>query len=158
MICGMGINTKYKDSLFSFLFSDPDVLRELYCAPEGVSLPTSFLGRYSHHHQYLKRRAFHRQGQRYFLGVKPYPEETILKLSDMYEDGGSLGLSEGRPALELMVKVINIKQGKNEGIVKKSKTLSGYSAFVGKVQENETGGMERKEAIGEAIRGQGSSH
>ena len=35
----MGANTKYKDSVFSFLFSDPDLLRELYCALEGVTLP-----------------------------------------------------------------------------------------------------------------------
>jgi len=35
----MGANTKYKDSVFSFLFSDPDILRELYCALEGVTLP-----------------------------------------------------------------------------------------------------------------------
>ena len=35
----MTVNTKYKDSIFSFLFSDPDLLRELYCALEGVSLP-----------------------------------------------------------------------------------------------------------------------
>ena len=35
----MNANTKYKDSVFSFLFSDPDVLRELYCALEDVSLP-----------------------------------------------------------------------------------------------------------------------
>ena len=35
----MGVNTKYKDSVFSFLFSDPDLLRELYCALEGVTLP-----------------------------------------------------------------------------------------------------------------------
>jgi hypothetical protein len=35
----MGANIKYKDSVFSFLFSDPDLLRELYCALEGVSLP-----------------------------------------------------------------------------------------------------------------------
>ena len=34
----MGANTKYKDSVFSFLFSDPDKLRELYCALEGVTL------------------------------------------------------------------------------------------------------------------------
>ena len=32
-------NTKYKDSVFSLLFSDPDLLRELYCALEGVTLP-----------------------------------------------------------------------------------------------------------------------
>jgi len=36
----MGANTKYKDSVFSLLFSDPDLLRELYCALEGISLPT----------------------------------------------------------------------------------------------------------------------
>ena len=35
----MGANTKYKDSVFSFLFSDPDQLRELYCALENVTLP-----------------------------------------------------------------------------------------------------------------------
>ena len=35
----MKANTKYKNSVFSFLFSDPDVLRELYCALKGVSLP-----------------------------------------------------------------------------------------------------------------------
>jgi len=36
----MGANTKYKDSVFSLLFSDPDLLRELYCALEGVALPS----------------------------------------------------------------------------------------------------------------------
>ncbi|MDR2702268.1 MAG: Rpn family recombination-promoting nuclease/putative transposase [Spirochaetaceae bacterium] len=36
----MGANIKYKDSVFSFLFSDPDLLRELYGALEGVSLPS----------------------------------------------------------------------------------------------------------------------
>jgi hypothetical protein len=35
----MGTNAKYKDSVFSFLFSDPDVLRELYCALDNVTLP-----------------------------------------------------------------------------------------------------------------------
>ena len=35
----MAVNIKHKDSLFSFLFSDPDVLRELYCALEGITLP-----------------------------------------------------------------------------------------------------------------------
>ena len=35
----MTINTKYKSSVFSLLFSDPDTLRELYCALEGIALP-----------------------------------------------------------------------------------------------------------------------
>jgi len=29
----------YKDSVFSTLFNDPGLLRELYCALEGVTLP-----------------------------------------------------------------------------------------------------------------------
>ena len=36
----MGANTKYKDSVFSLLFSDPDVLRELYSTLEGITLPS----------------------------------------------------------------------------------------------------------------------
>jgi len=35
----MKTNKKFKASVFSSLFSDPDILRELYCALEGVSLP-----------------------------------------------------------------------------------------------------------------------
>ena len=34
----MGMNTKYKDSLFAWLFSDPVTLRELYSAIKGVPL------------------------------------------------------------------------------------------------------------------------
>jgi len=35
----MDANIKFKDSVFSLLFSDPDLLRELYCALENVTLP-----------------------------------------------------------------------------------------------------------------------
>ena len=35
----MKVNTKFKDSVFTMLFSEPDMLRELYCAIRGVSLP-----------------------------------------------------------------------------------------------------------------------
>jgi hypothetical protein len=35
----MGANRSYKDSVFSLLFNDPETLRELYCALEGVALP-----------------------------------------------------------------------------------------------------------------------
>ncbi|MCL2601819.1 MAG: Rpn family recombination-promoting nuclease/putative transposase [Treponema sp.] len=35
----MHSNIKYKDSVFSLLFSKPELLRELYCALEGVELP-----------------------------------------------------------------------------------------------------------------------
>jgi hypothetical protein len=35
----VNVNKEYKDSMFSRLFSDPDVLRELYSAIAGVELP-----------------------------------------------------------------------------------------------------------------------
>ena len=35
----MKTNREYKNSVFTFLFSDPDLLRELYCALEDVTLP-----------------------------------------------------------------------------------------------------------------------
>ncbi|MCL2706009.1 MAG: Rpn family recombination-promoting nuclease/putative transposase, partial [Spirochaetaceae bacterium] len=37
----MNINNKYKDSVFTTLFNDPELLRELYCALEGVTLPAN---------------------------------------------------------------------------------------------------------------------
>ena len=35
----MNINNKYKNSVFTTLFDDPALLRELYCALEGITLP-----------------------------------------------------------------------------------------------------------------------
>jgi len=35
----MNTNRNHKDSVFSFLFSNPDILRELYSAIEGVAIP-----------------------------------------------------------------------------------------------------------------------
>ena len=35
----MDANRNFKDSVFTTLFNDPDLLRELYCALEGITLP-----------------------------------------------------------------------------------------------------------------------
>ncbi|MCL2808456.1 MAG: Rpn family recombination-promoting nuclease/putative transposase, partial [Treponema sp.] len=35
----MEANRNFKDSVFTTLFNDPDILRELYCALEGITLP-----------------------------------------------------------------------------------------------------------------------
>ena len=35
----MSVNRKLKNNVFTILFDDPDLLRELYCALGGVSLP-----------------------------------------------------------------------------------------------------------------------
>jgi len=204
----MGANTKYKDSVFSFLFSEPDKLRELYCALEGVTLSHDvpvkintltdvlFMERINDisfeiggklvvliEHQstinpnialrllmYIARvyeKIIDRKiiygtqiqnlpRPEFFVlynGLAEYPDEKIIKLSDAYESTASLGLPEKTsPALELVVKVINIKQGRNEGIVNKCKTLAGYSAFVGKVQEFEKEKLSREEAIKKAVK------
>ena len=204
----MGANTKYKDSVFSFLFSDPDLLRELYCALEDVTLPDDvpitintlhdvlFLDRVNDisfeiggklviliEHQstinpnmalrllmYIARVYEKIIGDRniysskpvpiprpeFFVlynGAAPFPDEKTLKLSDMFEKTGSLGLPEKEiAALELAVKVVNINHGKNEALVKKCKTLAGYSAFVAKVREFEKECGDKTEAMKRAVR------
>ena len=202
----MGTNKKYKASVFSFLFSDPDILRELYCALEGVSLPPDtpvtintlqdvlYMDRMNDisfeiggklvvlvEHQstinpnmalrlliYIARvyekiidnKTIYGTKQvtiprpEFFVlynGTAPYPDEKIIKLSEMFEDAASLGLPCKMPALELEVKVLNINQGRNEGIVKNSRTLASYSAFVGKVQEYVKSGKDRQEAMRAAV-------
>jgi hypothetical protein len=202
----MGANTKYKDSVFSFLFSDPDVLRELYCALEDVTLPPDvpvnintlsdvlFLDRVNDisfeiggklvvliEHQstinpnmalrllmyiarvyekiigdkniYATRSIPLPRPEFYVLynGSAPYPAEKTIKLSGSFEDTASLGLPDGVPALELVVKVININAGMNDAIVKRCQTLFGYSVFVGKVREYEKESNDLKAAMKQAI-------
>jgi hypothetical protein len=202
----MGVNTKYKDSVFSLLFSDPNLLRELYCALEGVTLSADvpvvintlqdvlFLDRINDisfeiggklviliEHQstinpnmalrllmYIARvyekiigdkniygsRLIPVPRPEFFVlynGIAPYPDERVLKLSDSFEKAASLGLPENA-ALELTVKVLNINQGKNEGIVRKCKILAQYCAFVTKVREFEKECGDRTEAMKRAIR------
>jgi hypothetical protein len=204
----MPANTKYKDSVFSLLFSDPDVLRELYCALEGITLPADtpvtintlrdalFMDMINDisfeiggklvvliEHQstinpnmalrllmyiarvyekiigdrniYASRRIRIPRPEFFVLynGVEPYPDEQILKLSDMFEQTASLGLTEKEiAALEVIVRVININVGKNAGIVQKCKTLAGYSAFIAKVREFEKEYAGKTEAMKQAVR------
>jgi len=204
----MGANTRYKDSVFSFLFNNPDILRELYCALEDVTLPEDipvtintlqdvlFMDRVNDisfviggklviliEHQssinpnmalrllmYIARvyekivgdkniyksKEIRLPRPEFFVlynGKEPCPDKEELRLSDAFEKNGLSGiLDKGSPTLELTVKVLNINQGKNEGMVKKCRTLAEYSAFVDKVREyqKECGNLE--EAIKKAIK------
>jgi predicted transposase YdaD len=203
----MGVNTKHKDSLFSFLFSKPDVLRELYCALEGVTLSpdvpvtintlqdvifkdkvndvsfeidgklvillehqstinpnmalrlllyiTRVYEKIIKDQKIYSKRLVHIPRPEFFVlynGVSPYPDEATLKLSDAFESAGSLKIAEKAPALELVVKVININQGKNVGIAGKCKMLAEYSAFIGKVRKYENEGHGIDEAMKMAIK------
>jgi hypothetical protein len=200
----MGLNKQYKDSVFSLLFSDPDILRELYGALCGVPLDPSipitintlegalFMERINDisfeiahklvillEHQstinpnmalrllmYIARIYEKLIDNRkiysakkiplprpefivLYNGVGQYPDESTLKLSESFEQSGLPVLSAG--SLELVVKVYNINEGHNEGIIRRSEKLRGYSTFIGKVREFEHGGVEKEGAIKEAV-------
>jgi len=203
----MNANTKYKDSLFSSIFSDPALLRELYCALEGVALPPDvpvtintlqdvlFMERINDisfeiggklviliEHQstinqnmalrllmYIARvyekivsdkniyasRPIPLPRPEFFVlynGLSPYPDEKVLKLSEVFETAASLGIPEKEiPSLELVVRVININQGRNEDIVKKCKALNGYCAFVEKVRQYKKEGNNKDDAMERAV-------
>jgi hypothetical protein len=216
----MSVNRKYKDSVFSLLFSDPGRLRELYGAIRGIVLPPdipltintlegvlyrTFLNDLSFElakklvilieHQSsinpnMALRLFMYMAEVYgkiipdrslyrrkrlmiprpefivlYNGIEPYPDETLLKLSDAFEEAESLGISaEMPPGLELRVKVYNINQGRNQAVQRRSRQLTEYSAFIARVRECEAqaaGGRkpplklsdrEREDAMREAVR------
>ena len=64
----MSINRKFKDSVFTALFNDPDLLRELYSALGGVSLPPDVPVSINTLENVL------------YNGMKPYPDVSVLKL------------------------------------------------------------------------------
>jgi predicted transposase/invertase (TIGR01784 family) len=204
----MKTNNKYKNSVFTLLFSDPVLLRELYCALGGVCLPPDtpvnintldnvlFMGKYNDisfeiggklvvliEHQstinpnmalrllmyigrvyekiidnkkaYWKNRLFIPQPEFFVLynGAEPFPDQKIYRLSDSFEKLEKLGLEEkSSPALELVVKVININDGRNREIVNRCKELFEYGTFVAKTRSlfEILGDME--EAVREAIK------
>ena len=81
-----------------------------------------------------------------YNGTREQPATWEMKLSDAFMDG------TGRPALELVVKVININESSNHPVLSKSPTLRGYSRLVSLVRENLNRGLSRDEAIAAAIK------
>jgi len=204
----MKANRKYKASVFSALFSDPDLLRELYCALEGVSLAPDvqvsintlenvlYMDLYNDisfeiggklivlvEHQStvnpnlalrlflyaarvlektIKGKKIYSEKKlsipwpEFFVlynGEKPYPDEIVLRLSDLFYKPYELGLPEKvNPLLELEVKVININEGKNEAIVNRCKKLSEYSIFIAKARSLKKEFTNKEEAINEVIK------
>ena len=190
------------------LFSDPDLLRELYCALENVNIPPDIpviinslkdvlymdmLNDISFvignklvvliEHQstinpnmalrllmYIARvyekiiedkgiytsKALSIPRPEFFVlynGKDPYPDEQVLKLSDLFENLEELGLPDKlKPALELEVRVLNINEGRNSGIVKGCRKLFEYSAFIAKIREFEKELGDKSEAMKKAIK------
>ena len=82
-----------------------------------------------------------------YNGTKKFPNMKKLKLSASYFDKVN-----SANQLELTATVYNINSGYNEKILNRSKSLNGYSLFVGKVRENQKNGMDDKEAMKEAVK------
>jgi len=187
----MNINAEYKSSVFSLLFSDPEAVRELYSAIEGVVLPPDtsidintlsgvlymeqindlsfIIGNilvvimehqssinpnmplrlliYIAHiyEKIIDRKLLYRTKLEkiptpefivLYNGKEPYPDRSTLRLSDAFKEVCDLlGVETPAPSLELVVQVYNINNGHNAEILEKSRTLNGYSVFVGKVRE-----------------------
>ncbi|MDR0597745.1 MAG: Rpn family recombination-promoting nuclease/putative transposase [Treponema sp.] len=202
----MTVNRAYKDSVFSLLFNNPETLRELYNALEGVTLPPDlpitintlddalFMERVNDlsfacpdrlvvifEHQstvnpnmplrclmYLARLYEKIIDNRdvyksklltiprpvcfvLYNGPADYPDEIRLKLSDAMADLTELGYT-GPPDLELTVRMININKGHNDELVRRSKTLHGYSEFIGKARECEQELGSREEGVKAAVK------
>jgi hypothetical protein len=64
-----------------------------------------------------------------YNGKAPQPDETVLRLSDAVMSRDILG------GLELTVRVLNVNAEHNRSILRKSKTLGDYAAFIAKVRE-----------------------
>jgi len=201
------VNRKFKNSVFSFIFSNPDVLRELYCALEGITLKQDvpvvintledvlfmdmindisfeiggklvvLIEHQSTINPNMALRLLMYAGRVYekiineekiysstkisiprpeffvlYNGVKPFPDEETIKLSELFESTESLGISKDEySALELEVRVLNINKGKNEKIAKKCQTLYQYSAFIAKVREYQESGLTLIEAVRKTV-------
>ena len=81
-----------------------------------------------------------------YNGIDEFPDEKKLRLSDAYKEMPE-ALEGFGCFLELEVRVININNGRNESIVKKSEELYGYVRFVGKVREYQEAGFDLTTAI-----------
>jgi len=203
----MKIKRNFKDSVFTKLFGDPEILRELYCALGGVhfssDIPVSintlenvlYMDLYNDisfviggklivliehqstinpnmalrmllyisrvYEKIINRRTLYSEmkltipyPEFYVLynGTELYPDECIIKLSDLFIKQNDYILPEKLfPLLELKVKVININEGKNKEIMKKCKKLKEYSEFISKTNTFLYESGDREEAVKKAI-------
>ena len=82
----------------------------------------------------------------FYTGGRDMPEIYQMKLSDAY-----MRTAE-EIYLELKVTFHNIAYDKTKALLKKSRSLRDYSFFIDRIKGNMTNGMERSQAIREAMR------
>ena len=82
----------------------------------------------------------------FYNGVRNYPKEKILKLSDAFL------VPQNPPELELNVKVININYEENHTIVQQCQHLKEYSYFISVVRTYLKKGLKLNDAIVHAVK------
>jgi len=83
-----------------------------------------------------------------YNGVNIFPEREKISLSNAFFDQDNIDVGG---LLELEVDIINVNQGYNKDLHKKSETLSCYVIFVSKVREFLKEGLELENAITKTI-------
>lgn len=81
----------------------------------------------------------------FYNGETDMPEETILRLSDAFENKKTVA------DIELKVRMLNINNGHNEELMKKCKALKEYAEFVDISRSYMKEKNDRNEALNQAI-------
>jgi predicted transposase/invertase (TIGR01784 family) len=82
-----------------------------------------------------------------YNGEKPYPAESVMKLSEHFETIENHAIID----LELTVKVYNINHTCNRRLEERSPALKGYAVFVEKLREYMKTGLDKDKALKEAV-------
>lgn len=85
----------------------------------------------------------------FYNGKESVPDDQTLLLTDAFECNSSANDME--PALECRARVLNVNDGHNAELMKKSKRLMHYSQFIARINRNIDKGMSTVHAIDEAI-------
>lgn len=81
-----------------------------------------------------------------YSGNRKWPDGTMVRLSDMYEE------NPPENTIEAVVKVINIRYNEGSEVLEKSSILKEYAAFVESYMEKLHQGMTNVAAVGETLR------
>jgi len=88
-----------------------------------------------------------------YNGTDPFPDQEIYRLSDSFEKLKDLCIAEKfSPALELIVRVININEGRNKAILDRCKQLAEYSVLVARIRALYKKLGNKEEAVKKAIK------
>ena len=85
-----------------------------------------------------------------YNGKANFPDEKTLRLSDAFKEVPCNTDKFG--SMDLTVRVLNINDGRNEDIVKRSKALREYVIFIKKIREGTDAGKDLSDAVVDAVK------